>query len=191
LSLHNPFLLENEGMPPESKYARIEWERRFLLAGFPKEATVTRVRRITDHYIEGTALRMREQRDQGGEVQFKLTQKLGAGKCGSRQGLITTMYLTKDEYRVFANLPARILTKTRSSMPPFGIDEFEGALRGLVLAEAEFDSDTEASALDLPSFIACEVSEDVRFTGGRLVKASRQELEGWLAEYGIKLKDAE
>lgn len=178
-------------MPFESKYARIEWERRFLLDGFPKKANVTRVRRITDRYMEGTILRLREQIDYGGEMQFKLTQKLAAGKSGPRQGLITTMYLTKGEYDVLAKLQARILTKTRYSIPPFGIDVFEGALRGLVLGEAEFNSDAECRALALPSFIAREVSDDPRFTGGRLVTASRQELESWLAENGIKLNAAQ
>lgn len=178
-------------MAPDSKYARIEWERRFLLDSFPRNATVTRVRRIRDRYIEGTTLRLRDLSDDNGEVHFKLTQKTTAGKSGSRQGLITTMYLTKDEYDIFAKLPARTLTKIRSSVPPFGIDEFDGALSGLVLAEAEFDSDAEAFALELPSFAVREVSDDLRFTGGRLVAASRQELEKWLAEDGIKLKPAE
>jgi CYTH domain-containing protein len=97
------------------------------------------------------------------------------------------MYLAEDEFGVLAQLPARELTKTRHSVPPFGIDVFEGKLDGLVLAEAEFNSAAESSALVLPSFIVREVSEDPRFTGGSLVTASREELEKWLAELGIKL----
>jgi len=93
------------------------------------------------------------------------------------------MYLTKDEYAVLAKLPAGILSKTRHSVPPCGIDVFEGTLSGVVLAEAEFNSDAEAAALALPSFVAYEVSDDSRFTGGRLVTASREEIEGWLGEY--------
>jgi CYTH domain-containing protein len=172
-------------MPPESKYARIEWERRFLLDHFPSEATVTRIRHIRDRYIEGTTLRLRQQSDGESQV-FKLTQKLPVGIVRA-QGLITTMYLTKDEFGVLAKLPAKILTKTRHSVPPFGIDLFEGALSGLVLAEAEFDCAAEASALALPSFILREVSDDSRFTGGSLVAVSRQELASWLAECGVKL----
>ena len=209
-----------KGMALEGKYARVEWERRFLLDGFPKDVTVTRVRRIRDRYIEGTTLRLREQADEGGEVQFKLTQKIGAGKSGARQGVITTMYLTKDEFVVLAALcdpggplsgisaskafdrrdreemplrtqrvPARILTKTRYSVPPLGIDVFEGTLSGLVMAEAEFSSGAEAEALALPSFIvhSHEVTDDPRFTGGCLVTASRQELEGWLSDHGLRV----
>ena len=69
----------------------------------------------------------------------------------------------------------------------FGIDVFEGALQGLRLAEAEFDSDTEADALILPDFILHEVTDDDRFTGGRLVCASQTDVEKWLAEFGLTL----
>jgi len=97
------------------------------------------------------------------------------------------MYLTEDEFQLLANLPAKILRKTRYSVPPFGIDVFEDALTGLVLAEAEFNSAEDASALSLPSFIVREVTEDLRFTGGELVRVSRQELEKLLAEFQIKM----
>ena len=88
---------------------------------------------------------------------------------------------------MLAKLPAKVLTKTRHSVPPSGIDVFDGVLSGLVLAEAEFNSVAEAAALALPSFIGHKVSDDPRFTGGHLVTASRQELENWLAQHGIKL----
>ena len=81
-----------------------------------------------------------------------------------------------------------MLRKIRHSAPPFGIDVFEGVLSGLVLAEAEFNSAAEASALALPSFVVREVSDDRRFTVGSLVTVSRQELENWLAEHGVRLK---
>lgn len=163
------------------KYTQIERERRFLVTRFPTDATVVRVRHITDHYIDGTRLRLREQRDDDGALQFKLTQKLPAPGDGAQQGYITTMYLSEDEYRTFAQLPAHILRKTRYSVPPFGIDVFADALAGLMLAEAEFDSSAAADALTLPSFIGREVTTDPRFTGGRLVRASRGELLSWLS----------
>jgi len=90
-----------------------------------------------------------------------------------------------DEFNVLATLPAKELTKVRHSVPPFAIDVFEETLSGLVLAEAEFNSAADASALVLPSFIAAEVSDDPRFTGGSLCAASRAELAKWLAEHGV------
>ena len=172
-------------MLPESKYARIEVERRFLLGSFPSGEKVTRTRRISDRYIEGTRLRLRQQCDSDSQPVFKLTQKLPRGTARSQQGLITSIYLTREEFNVLATLPAKELTKVRHSVPPFGIDVFEGKLSGLALAEEEFSSEAEASALVLPSFIVAEISDDRRFTGGSLVTASREELDKWLAEYGI------
>ncbi len=178
---------KNGKMHPQHKYARIERERRFLLEQFPGSANVERIRRITDRYIDGTSLRLREQREDGGPATFKLTQKIPARSGGAQRGLITSMYVTKDEFCVLAQLSAKTLSKTRYSVPPFGIDVFEGALQGLLLAEAEFDSEAAADALTLPSFVLREVSSDIRFTGGQLVRASRQDVQTWLLEYGVAL----
>lgn len=175
-------------MAPEHKYARIERERRFLLDQFPDNANAVRVRRITDRYIDGTTLRLRKQSDDGGPAIFKLTQKVPVQSSGAQQGFITTMYLTEKEFSVLAQLSAKTLSKTRYSVPPFGVDVFEGELQGLVLAEAEFDSAADANALAIPSFIRHEVSADIRFTGGQLVCASRQHIQAWLLEYGIRLE---
>jgi CYTH domain-containing protein len=169
------------------KYARIERERRFLLEYFPSNANVVRVRRIVDRYIDGTALRLRQQSEDRGPIIFKLTQKIPARSSGAQQGFITSIYLTEDEYCVLAQLSAKTLSKTRHSVPPFGIDVFEGTLKGLLLAEAEFDSAAAANALAIPCFISQEVSDVDRFTGGRLASASRQDIRGWLFEYGIRL----
>jgi CYTH domain-containing protein len=174
-------------MPSQHKYAKIERERRFLLSQFPSDVNVVRVRCLTDLYIDGTTLRLREQSEDGAPAIFKLTQKVPALAGGAQQGWVTNMYLTQDEFCVFAQLPVKKLCKTRYSVPPFGIDVFEGLLEGLVLAEAEFDSDAAANELVVPSFIVREVTTDSRFSGGRLVRATRQDIRTWLREYGIQL----
>jgi CYTH domain-containing protein len=168
------------------KYARLERERRFLVDRFPS-GDIVRTRHITDRYIDGTLLRLREQTDESGEAIFKLTQKVPAVANGAQQGLITTMYLTEDEFRLLSQLPGKMLNKVRYSVPPLGIDVFEGTLEGLRLAEAEFNSDAEADAFVLPDFILQEVTGDMRFTGGQLVCAARVSVKRWLAEYGIRL----
>ncbi len=167
------------------KYARIERERRYLVARLPADAGIVRIRRIVDRYIDGTTLRLRQQSEEGRPSVFKFTQKIPSRLGGAQQGFITTMYVSEGEYEVLANLPAQTLSKTRYSVPPFGIDVFEDALEGLVLAEAEFDSAAAAGALAIPSFLSREVSDDDRFTGGQLVRASRQDIRDWLLEYGV------
>ncbi len=173
-----------QSMPPH-KYARIERERRFLLAQFPQNVDVERVRRITDYYLENTALRLRVQVEGEGPPLFKLTQKIPDPGAGAQQGWITNMYLGEQDFHVLSRLPSGRLDKTRHSVPPFGIDVFEGALKGLILAEAEFDSSSSADALQIPPFVTREVTNDARFTGGELVRTTREGLEAVLQEYGL------
>jgi CYTH domain-containing protein len=169
------------------KYARIERERRFLLERFPDDVKVLGIRHIADRYMEGTALRLREMKQDGGPAIFKLTKKVPSLGAGAQQGFITTIRLTREEFCLFSQLPARTLAKTRYSVPPFGIDVFKGELEGLILAEAEFESAAAAEALTLPSFSLREVSNDIRFTGGELVRASREDLRDLLRECGVTI----
>lgn len=183
----NAAFLREEQMQIEGKHAKPEWERRFLLRGVPTGAKIHRTRKIIDRYITGTTLRLRRLVDDEGGIVFKLTQRTPTARNGAFQGMITTMYLKELEFDVLAALPAKLLTKTRYSVPPFGIDVFDGTLSGLVLAEAEFNSGDEASALKVPSFVVHEVSSDRRFDGGCLATASRRQVETWIAEHGVLL----
>ncbi|MGW0084308.1 hypothetical protein [Streptomyces sp. NPDC003393] len=168
------------------KYARVERERRFLLADPPAPSTVTVSRLIVDRYLIGTRLRLRRADFSDGRCELKLTQKVPVSRPGATQGLITNTYLSPAEYRVLAALPAHVMAKTRLSVPPLGIDVFDAPLQGLVLAEAEFTTDEEAQSFTPPAECVAEVTEDARFTGGRLVRTSRRELVDWLAEYGLR-----
>jgi len=97
------------------------------------------------------------------------------------------MYLTAEEHRIFAQLPADRLGKTRHSIPPYGVDTFVGVLQGLTLAEVEFSTDAEMSDFKPAKSIVAEVTYDQRFTGGHLASARRGDMTSALAEYGITL----
>ncbi|MFG2077730.1 hypothetical protein [Nonomuraea maritima] len=184
-------MTEQKGSVPlesvrEGKYARVERERRFLLAVPPSATVVTASRRITDRYVVGTRLRLRRvEHLDSGTWEFKLTQKVPAGQAGAVQGLITNIYLTRAEYDRLAPLPAKELSKTRYSVPPLSVDVFDPPLHGLVLAEIEFTTDEAASSFVPPRGIIAEVTDDARSTGGRLIRTQRHELLEWLTEYGI------
>lgn len=168
------------------KYAQVERERRFLLAAAPSEG-ITRMRQITDRYLLGTRLRLRRVSDlDTGSCVLKFTQKLPAEQPGAVQGLITNTYLSPAEYDLLATLPAAVLSKTRLSVPPLGVDVFDPPLHGLVLAEAEFETDEQARSFRPPLTPVAEVTDDPRFTGGSLVQAHRHDLLAWLADYGIE-----
>jgi CYTH domain-containing protein len=177
---------ETSGEPVlPGKYARVERERRFLLAAPPPPSSVTAARTIVDRYLVGTRLRLRRTEWPDGGHEFKLTQKVPVARAGAVQGLITNTYLSSAEYELLATLPAAVLTKVRFSAPPLGIDVFDGPRQGLVLAECEFATDEEAEAFTAPPECLAEVTDDLRFTGGRLVDTSRWDLLQWLKEYGI------
>jgi CYTH domain-containing protein len=175
-------------MVGDRKYALVERERRFLLAGVPSEPPV-RVVEIVDRYLDRSRIRLRAattvEGESRGTTQYKLTQKLPAADGGP--GLITNLYLDADEHRLFDALPGALLRKTRLSIPPFGVDDFGGALEGLVLAEAEFPSDEEMRTLVPPVWVVAEVTQDAAFGGGRLARSSRYELRRALAAYGVEL----
>ena len=170
-----------------SKYARVEIERRFLLAGVPDGAEISAVHEIDDRYLDGTRLRLRRMARVGGATQLKLTQKLPEPDGGARQGALTTIYLSEAEHAALAGMPAAALSKSRLSIAPYGVDVFHGALAGLFLAEVEFASVEAAAALVPAAFCRAEVTADRRFTGGELVRASGEQVRAWAREYGVEI----
>jgi hypothetical protein len=169
------------------KYARPELERRFLLAALPPGEPRHRVL-IEDRYLSGTRLRLRRMTDidpegMAGGVTYKLGQKVPAPD--GTPGLITNVYLSDAEYRALSRVPGVELRKVRSSYPPFGVDQFEGPLAGLILAEAEFADEAEAASFRPSIAIVAEVTADLRLTGGRLVVTTKPELRAILDEYGV------
>ncbi len=163
-------MVANRNVAPQAgKYARYELERRWLLDRLPDGADAGSL--FVDRYIEGTRLRLR--RAEPPHSQYKLSQKEAPGPPDYAVTVITTVYLTSEEYDVFATLPARELRKRRHHLGRYSVDVFEGPLAGLVLAEAEFPSEEEMTAHPGPDFAVRDVSNDVRYTGG------------WLAANGL------
>jgi CYTH domain-containing protein len=177
----------NPSAPPgkQAKYARPEWERRFLLAGLPPGQAV-KTAEITDRYLLGTRLRLRhtiEVDPDGTHSIYKLTQKVPASDGGP--GLITTVYLNEDEHARLSALSTTILRKTRLSIPPYGVDAFAPQFAGLFLAEVEFDSAEEMHEFAAPPWAVAEVTRDPRFTGGRFATMTADELTSLLLTFGI------
>ncbi len=168
-----------------TKYARVERERRFLVLALPSGEPPVRAREVVDRYFEGTGLRLRRMTDLTGSEPtrvFKLTQKIPEAGRPDR-GLITNTYLSEREYELLSGLGGRELRKTRYSIPPMGVDVFASPLDGLILAELEFLTDEEMGEFAPPDYVAAEVTSDVRFTGGELVRATHEELVALLGEY--------
>jgi adenylate cyclase len=165
--------------PGTGRYAHPERERRFrVTGGFPADASPAL---IDDRYIDGTSIRLRRLTADG-ETVWKLTQKVRADPGDPTSVAITNLYLTADEYDVFAALPAAPLRKVRHVCPVdrtrFVVDVFSGELTGLQLAEVEVADLT--SPLALPDWVGEEVTYDDRYSGGRLARMSGAEAEALL-----------
>jgi len=146
------------------------------------DGEVWRIATVEDLYIAGTRLRVRKL-SYDGATYYKFTQKIPNPDGGP--GLITTIYVSRAEYEVLSTLPGDRLRKTRYSLPPMGFDVFEGPLSGLFLGEMEFTSDEEMAAFRPPDGTVAEVTFDDRFTGGVLVRMTREELQQLLTATGV------
>jgi CYTH domain-containing protein len=169
----------------ESRYARVERERRFLLSDMPEPLTrASEHVQIWDNYITGTRLRLRKIRTpQTRQWRLKLTQKFAPSGDSSRTQ-ITNTYLSASEYQVLSVFEGNEIRKNRYPYEyegrKYSIDVFLGALWGLILAETEFETDEEMAAFTPPPFAAMEVTGEDAFTGGRLVELSYEDLRALL-----------
>jgi len=162
---------------PPRKYARIERERRFLLAALPPEAErAARWEQLEDLYFTGTTLRLRLVRAPDGSVrERKLSQKLPGPDGAAHARIITSVYLDAAEHALLSRLPGARLAKRRHRLAwdghELGIDVFLGVLDGLVLMEVEAESEPALRAFAPPPFARREVTDDALFRGGSLATA--------------------
>ena len=158
---------------PKPAFTSVEHERRWLCREAPRERIV-HSEAITDLYVAGTQLRLREARPIGGGApKLRFSRK---ADVDTRTRLITSIYLPEEEFVVLAaSLPGVRIRKIRhrlKSAPDIAmhVDEFQDALAGLIMVEAECSTAHRLASLPMPDFAVREVTDDPRFTGGILVK---------------------
>ena len=173
-----------------SRYARVERERRYLLRELPVGLKLSDPHtQITDNYVTGTRLRLRKVRTpETNEWTLKLTQKHAPSPPDFSRTLITNMYLSPYEYEVLSVFEGNELRKNRYPYEHEGrvyaVDVFLGRLRGLILAETDFDDDAEVDAFPTPSFAHLDVTREELFTGARLVHLTAEGLSAELSRRG-------
>jgi CYTH domain-containing protein len=184
-------LTDQNVIVPESRYARVERERRFLLRDLPEGLTRADDHlQITDNYITGTRLRIRKVRDpKTNKWVVKFTQKFAPNRDDFSRTIITNTYLSALEAETLSMFDANEIRKNRYKFEfegrTFSIDMFLGDLFGLVLAETGFESDEEMDNFPLPSFALAEVTNNELFTGGRLSELSFADLQSELERSGL------
>src|SRR5438309_4084122 len=167
-------LTDQNTIVPESKYARIERERRYLLPDLPEGLSrADHHLQITDNYITGTRLSIRKVRDpQTNKWVVKFTQKFAPNPEDLSKTIITNTYLNATEAETLGIFEANEIRKNRYPFEfegrKFTVDMFLGDLFGLVLAEVSFETDEELDNFRPPPFAIAEVTGSEVFTGGRL-----------------------
>ena len=181
----------NTIVPAESKYARVERERRYLLQDLPEGLSRADPHvQITDNYITGTRLRIRKVREpRTNKWTVKFTQKFAPDAQDFSRTIITNTYLNALEAETLAMFDANEIRKNRYHFEyegrKFSVDMFLGDLFGLVLAEAGFETDEELDSFTKPPFAIADVTNNELFTGGRLCGLTFEDVREEIAKAGL------
>jgi CYTH domain-containing protein len=184
-------LTEFNTIVPDSKYARLERERRYLLPDLPEGMTrADHHLQITDNYLTGTRLRLRKVRDpRTNKWVVKFTQKFAPNPRDLSRTLITNTYLNALEAETLGIFNGNELRKNRYYFEfegrKFSVDMFLGDLFGLVLAETGFETDKELDNFSPPPFALAEVTNLELFTGGRLSELTFTDLREEITRNGL------
>ena len=182
---------QNTVVPPESKYARVERERRYLLQDLPEGITRASPHvQITDNYITGTRLRLRKIRDpQTNKWTVKLTQKFAPHAGDYSRTIITNLYLNALEAETLGMFQDNEIRKNRYAFEfegrKFSVDMFLGDLFGLVLAEVSFENDEALTQFPKPPFALADVTDNELFTGGKLCELTFADIREEIGKSGL------
>lgn len=184
-------LTDQNTVGPESKYARVERERRYLLRDLPEGLMRADPHlQITDNYITGTRLRLRKVREpRTNKWTVKFTQKFAPNPEDLSRTIITNTYLNAYEAEVLSVFNSNEIRKNRYHFDfegrKFSVDMFLGDLFGLVLAEVGFETDEELDTFPTPPFAIADVTNNLWFSGGKLSELAFSELREEILRSGL------
>lgn len=163
-------------MDKSRRYARPEYERRFLLDAIPTDAADPR--HITDRFLTGTRLRLRTVHDGAtGEVlETKLGHKVRPDPADATTVLCTSLYLEPGEVEALLALEAVEVAKTRHRWShdghPIAVDSYDGHLAGLVVAELNFADPEQLAGYEPPPPLGPEITGVEALTGPNLARVT-------------------
>ena len=166
----------------DTKYTRIEYERRFLVSPLAdwKSRVEPYSKTFDDKYIHSTRLRLRVLVDsESGLRLIKLNKKIES--TSPYFSTVSRILLSPTEYELLDRLEGERIKKVRYYHHHLGrifsVDVFDGDLQGLVLCEIEADNLEELMMAEPPECVTHEVTEDAFFRGGNLCRTTRSELQ--------------
>lgn len=147
----------------------IELERRYLLKRLPQDLHDWPSTEVYDIYIPKDAAHAYLRVRKNGE-RMVITKKTPV-EGDTNKLKEETIVLSEEEFTVLKELPGKVLHKIRyfyeHDSHTIEIGVFQGALKGLVLADVEFENEEDMKAFKMPDFFLCEV-HDEEFAGGWL-----------------------
>jgi len=163
----------------------IELERTFLVKKIPDLSKARKVEMV-DVYIpkshEHPTLRIRKN-----GTKYEMTKKMPVGKDPSVQKE-QTIILNKEEFDILSKLDGKRTEKNRYVFEVNGriceIDIFRGRLKGLVLADFEFQKEDEKSEFKMPCFCLADVTKEKFLAGGMLCGKSYDDIKDELKRFG-------
>lgn len=165
-----------------------EIEKTYLLRYIPDGLLSSPKKEISDHYFclnqEKPSLKLRKK-----ENKYRLYKKNRLEKSYLRHQE-ETINLTTREAKELLKLPNKSIVKTRYYYSyndiELEIDLFLGELRGLTLADFEFNSEEESKAFTAPDFCLADVTEEVYIFGRVIAGMKYEEVEKYLRKYDYK-----
>jgi len=162
----------------------LEFERLFLAKKLPEGLEQCKNKEVLDIYLPHDShhpvLRLRKNGDK-----YEMTKKEPAGNNVFKE---QTIMLTLEEFKALAKIEGKRVHKIRYFYPHNGrtleIGVFQGALKGLVLIDVEFESEADMKNFIAPDFFLKEVENKAFLAGGMLCGKSYAEIEAQLKGLG-------
>lgn len=167
----------------------IEIEKTYLAKYIPTDLNNYPSKTITDRYLpadsEHPVLRLR---NNGGK--FTLTKKYPIREGDASSQIEETIVLSKKEAQALEKIEAKVSSKTRFYYKyhdsRLEIDIFKEDLSGLILIDAEFDSEEEKNKFKMPEFCLADVTQETIVAGGMLCGKKYADIKEVLNKYGYK-----
>ncbi|MFC1722614.1 hypothetical protein ACFL0V_00580 [Nanoarchaeota archaeon] len=163
----------------------IELEKTYLAKEIPKGLENCESKEVIDVYYpkesKHPVIRLRKN-----GPKYELTKKQPIDGDASEQ-MESTIKLTEFEFKEFSKLEGKEVSKIRYYYP-FGtltaeVDVFQGALKGLVLVDFEFESSEEKAEFEMPDFCLADVTPEVFIAGGMVCGKSYSDIQEELARF--------
>lgn len=185
----NSPVLQRKNVNQSPEY-EIERELTFLAREIPREIYNVTPDVMFDTYIpeEGHAeLRIRQKGNR-----YEITKKVPIIDADNSIKVMKemTIPLTEKEFRALCSAGKRTVKKYRYNVCidgfPAEVDVFEGALKGLVMIDFEFDNMEERIRFKVPNVCLADVTREVFKAGGVLAGKSYADIEKDLKRFGYK-----